>query len=290
MLLAGKTRQTAGRFGWNGRIGFAVAVAASGLSAAAPVSAGPSWPAEVKAGYTISFAGIEVGGFRFQSNVTGRRYVLDSEARIKVLFGAFKWNSKARTEGVLRSKPTPKLFDLKYNTRKKHVQTTMQFAGNDVSLLRNRPPARYTPKHVPLQKRHLTGVVDPMTAIMAMTDGGSRNPCQRVLDVFEGKMRLRIELSPKGQIAIRDRKPNGLPAYGLVCRVKVTPVAGYKRGSAVAKLSESETIEIVLRPVPTANTFIPYRIVIPTGYGTVVIASKWVEIVDERAQRIALRY
>jgi hypothetical protein len=55
-------------------------------------------------------------------------------------------------------------------------------------------------------------------------------------------------------------------------------------------MATSDGIEVVLRPVPAADLFVPYQITVPTGYGTVSIVSRNVEIEGEQQQRIALRY
>ena len=156
--------------------------------------------------------------------------------------------------------------------------------------LANRPPLKELSKRVAIKPEHLKNVMDPMSAIMAMTLGAKRNPCQGSVDVFEGRMRFKLALEAKGQRRIEERGNSGQPRLGAVCRVRFTPIAGHKPSKSMTEMANNRNIEVVLRPVPDADLFVPYLITVPTGYGTVAIASRRVEIVDGRRQRIALRH
>ena len=245
---------------------------------------------QVAADYKIRYAGIKIGSFQFNSTVAGRRYELTSNSRVKLLFGAFKWSSQSNTKGVVSRDPRPKSFDFVYYIKKKRKSASMKFKRGRVVALSNNPRVNYTSKHVPLRPEHLVGVLDPMTAIMRMTRGASGDPCRQSAEIFDGKRRLRLKLSPKGRRQIAERKPSGQPRFGYVCRIRFTPIAGHKKTSQINSLAKNRDIEIVLRPVPSAKLLVPYEINIPTGFGTVSIVARSINIDNGRQQRIALRH
>ena len=245
---------------------------------------------KVAANYKIRYAGIKIGSFQFNSKIAGRRYELTSNSRVKLLFGAFKWSSQSNTKGVVSRNPRPKSFDFVYYVKKKRKSASMKFKRGRVVALSNSPRVNYTNKHVPLRPEHLVGVMDPMTAIMRMTRVAGKNPCSQSAEIFDGKRRLRLKLSPKGRRPIVERKPSGQPGFGYVCRIRFTPIAGHKKSSRINSLANNRDMEIVLRPVPSAKIVVPYEINIPTGFGTVSIVARSINIDNGRKQRIALRH
>lgn len=245
---------------------------------------------EVAASYGIAFAGVDVGSLSFNSRMGRRRYEIETRSKVSVFFGAFKWRSESLTEGSLGRQATPRKFDFKYKIKRKRKAASVKFARGNVVSLKNEPPVRYGRKYVPLTRKHLAGVIDPMTAILRMTLVKSGNPCNSSADIFDGKRRMRLSLSPKGKRRIRERKPSGQPSYGYVCRIKFTPIAGHKKTSQIAHVAKNNGIEIVLRPIPSAKLLVPYQINVPTTFGTVAIYARRIDVTKGAGQRIAMRY
>lgn len=244
---------------------------------------------KVAADYRIKFSGVKIGSFQFNSTIQGRRYQLTSNSRVKIFFGAFKWNSQSTTNGVLARTAEPQSFDFNYKIKKKRKSASVQFKRGSVVAVKNTPRVNYTKKYVPLRPEHLKDVLDPMTAIMRMTRVSSGKPCRQTAEIFDGKRRLRLRLSPKGKRTIKERHASGQPGFGYVCRIRFTPIAGHKRNSHINHLAKNRDMEIVLRPVPSANLLVPYEIVIPTMVGTVSISARSINIVNGSNQRIAMR-
>ena len=85
-----------------------------------------------------------------------------------------------------------------------------------------------------------------------------------------------------------EQAPSGQPDVAHVCRVKYLPIAGHKADSDTSFMAANNEIEVALRPIPSANVFIPYQITIPTMAGSATIVSKRVEIVSPGKPQIAL--
>ena len=268
-----------------------VVIAAVFLCGFAGSASANRWPSEVDARYKISFAGITIGHFQFRSQVAKNKYELTSNSKFSVFFGTYKWASNTKTNGVtVRGEPYVRNFGLEYRTKKKRGSTNVTFRKGKVLSAENQPPARISRKHVPLTAEHLKGVLDPMTAIMLITRGRKGNPCSSRYEIFDGRRRFRVVLSRKGRTRIDERKRSNQPRYGYVCGLRYEPIAGHKKNRQVNYLANTRDIRIILRPVPAANVFVPYRIAIPTIGGQIVIASSHVDIVNAQRQKIALRH
>ena len=78
------------------------------------------------------------------------------------------------------------------------------------------------------------------------------------------------------------------PGMAHVCRVRYLPIAGHKVDSDTKYMAANDAIEVMLRPIPSANVFVPYQITIPTIAGVATIVSKRVDIVLNGKPQIAL--
>jgi Protein of unknown function (DUF3108) len=267
-------------------------VAALGvLAGLAGQAAAEGWPAKVKAGYDVDFNGLNVGTFEFTSTQDGTNYTLVGNGKLSLLFGAFKWTGDTKSLGrMVENQPKPQSFAFNYNGGKKVGSTRINYLGDTVGSVLHEPPKEPKPGTVPVLPQHLKAVLDPLSAILALTKGTTNNPCTRRISVYDGKERFDLLLSPRGVVQIAEQKPSGQPGTGFVCRVKYIPIAGHKIDQETKFMASSDQIEIVLRPIPSANVFVPYKITVPTAAGPATLISRKVEITTAAQQQIALSH
>ncbi len=249
----------------------------------------------VNAVYRISFNGLDLGQFVFQSSSHKKKYVLSGNARISALLGAFSWRSTTRSTGqITRVGFKPDHYAFNFKSNKKRGGVNMRFNGNSVSQVLSRPPIKKSRRRVPLKQRHLKGVLDPMSAILALTNSKNGtisgvNPCaNKPLRVFDGKQRFNLKLSFKRIEPLSNRSNNNQPNIAYVCRIKYVPISGHKMNDETKFMSGTNDIEVWLRPVPRAKMFIPYYVAIPTMFGTASLTSNRVNIDMPGLGRIAL--
>ncbi len=248
------------------------------------------WPAQVNAVYSITFNGFDIGTFEFNSAVNGHSYALTGDAKLSALLGAFTWRGTTKTSGALgRGQPRPAGYTFSYAGTGKTGSVQLGFTGDAVSNVSLLPvPTPPQTPTVPLREPHLKGVLDPLSAVMALSRATAANPCDRKLAVFDGRQRFDLLLSYKRQEHVRETRPSGQPGVAFVCRVRYQPVAGHKINDETRAMAASQDIEISLRPVPSANLFVPHQIVIPTGAGTATLTAVRIQIVTPRNEQIAL--
>lgn len=270
----------------NGR---SLAAACSLTFAASAAHASDEWPSRVQATYDVGFAGVNVGTYEFTSTAEGTKYTVSSNAKLSLLMGALHWTGSTQATGNLSGNAAkPQSFGFDYQAQSKKGSTHMAFTDETVTQVLHTPPAKIKPDIIPVQPQHLKGVLDPLTAVLAISRGSNGNPCNRRIPVYDGSQRFDLVLSPKGQVQVSDKQASGQPNHGYVCRVRYVPIAGHKPDDATKFMSQNNDIEIVLRPVPSANVFVPYSVTIPTIAGSATLVARRINLVTAGQQQIAL--
>jgi hypothetical protein len=266
-----------------------------GLIASAPASPAAdepragAWPSEVQAHYKITFNGFDLGSFRFQARTGDGGYALDGNAEISALLGAFTWQGITRASGKVEgSAPRPAGYSFAFRSSSKTGSVVLGFDKSGVKSVTALPPPEPDPDVVPVKDHHLKGAIDPLSAVMALTRSAGANPCDRRLQVFDGKQRFDLELSFRRQQRIVETRPSGQPDQGYVCGVRYVPIAGYKANAETEQMSKSAKIEVVMRAVPSANLHVPHQITIPTIAGLAMLTAERIEIKTGKSGDIAL--
>lgn len=160
----------------------------------------------------------------------------------------------------------------------------MGFGNGAVKSLELSPTLIEPADTVPLQPAHLRGVLDPLSAILALSRPRDGNPCNQKIPVFDGKVRFDLAFSFKEDAPIADT-PRG-PAVEMVkvCRVRVLPIAGHRDDEASTQLKRNTGIEVAFRAIPSAKLFVPHRITVPTFAGSAVLTSHSVHIRTQNEQ------
>ncbi|MGQ0455753.1 MAG: DUF3108 domain-containing protein [Hyphomicrobium sp.] len=269
---------------------FTVAAASAIVGASAGQAADASWPETVSARYKLYFNGFDVGSYRFESRFNGKVYDATSNANVSALFGAFKWKGDIKGEGAADAvRPRPVGYKLTFKTKSKKGSVELGFNAGSVASVDLQPDKSPSSEAVPLEPEHYKNVFDPMSAILAITRSANKNPCEKRIPIFDGKVRFDLLMSYKMEQPIADAAPSGQPERLVVCRVKYAPIAGHKPKDFENPWVDYNAIEIALRPIPSANIFVPYRVTIPTTLGSAVMMAETVDITTAGHAQIALK-
>jgi hypothetical protein len=261
------------------------------FSAAGGAAASEPWPHEVQAVYKVHFNGIELGNIAFNATVHAQTYALSGDAQLSALLGVLQWKGETRTAGTLAgNNPKPAGYTFDFNGIGKSGSVRMNFAGDSVVNVSHIPPLPPETDLVPVREQHLKGVLDPLSAFMALSRSTSSNPCERTISVFDGRQRFDLKLSFRRQERVTEARPSGQPGIAFVCHVRYIPIAGYRMTEETQHMATAPGLEVALRPVPSANLFVPYQITIPTAVGSATLTSHWVQITTQNKGQIALVY
>jgi hypothetical protein len=274
---------------------FAVPFAALVLGLVAPAAgepkvvkvAPPSPPVDISASYQISLNGFNLGGLTFNARIQNGTYTADSDVHLSALLGAFKWHGVTRTTGTFAgAAPQPQGYSFEYDGSARSGSVEMGFTGKDISAIKVLPLTFAATDTIPVERQHLKGALDPLSAIITLVRGDAAAPCAKKLAIFDGRQRFELALSQR-RIDTIGTTSSGEPVTAVVCRVKYTPIAGYRPNAETAALAANNGIEIAFRRHSGAGLLVPHRVVLPTMAGDAVIEAEKVSIDTPRHGAIA---
>jgi Protein of unknown function (DUF3108) len=279
------------RMGAGSAIGRLAAVGLGLMALAAPCAAQAAepWPASVTARYKLQYNGINMGTLEFASTTGTKDYKLKTTAQVKLLFGAIKWDGDTTVTGAIaQAAPSPASYVFDWKKNKKGGAIKLAFAGGNATSVSVEPPSSPSDDTVPLKDEHRKNVLDPLSAVMALTRADGPAPCDRKASVFDGKHRFDVSMSFKRQTQIAPKKPGGSSTIGYVCRLNYLPVAGHKANADSKAYVANQDVEVVLQRVSPGNALIPHTLTIPTKWGTGSMVADKIEVTTAAGVRVAL--
>jgi hypothetical protein len=285
-----------GRLSMKLRSRFTLCLAFSALAFCvfAPTARAKDAAKKVNAEYAINFNGIGIGTFKLWSDIYDKEYSLKARASISVLAGIlFEWVGDTSSSGeVLAKLPRPYSYSFGYRTSDKRETIDVKFSNNIVQEIALNPPQKPSSARVPVTRNHMRNVVDPLSAVVMLTnisaDKKAQEVCSRKLPIFDGKSRYDLKLSYKSTKTVNSSFGYNGPAY--VCKVKFLPIAGHKSGDEESSFAaKNEGIEIWMIPLQQADLYVPYYINIPTPVGTASLISTGFSVEGGEAQRAMIR-
>jgi Protein of unknown function (DUF3108) len=279
------------RLGGGSALGRLVAVGLGMFVAAAPhvALAAEPWPASVNARYKLQYNGINMGTLDFASTTGAQGYQLKTSAHVKLLFGAIRWDGDTTVTGAIaQAAPLPASYVFDWKKNKKGGAIKLAFAGGNATSVSVEPPSSPSDDTVPLTEEHKKKVLDPLSAVMALTRADGPAPCDRKVSVFDGKHRFDVAMSFKRQTQIAPKKPGGASTIGYVCRLSYAPIAGHKANADTKAYVANQDVEVVLQRVSPGNALIPHTLTIPTKWGTGSMVADKIEVTTVAGVRVAL--
>jgi hypothetical protein len=241
------------------------------LAALAVFLSHPAGAAEVDAtaSYILTLGGINIAAMKVNLDDDGSRYTLDLSANVAGL-GTLVASGTAKATSTGRSSGASLLaeeFDLETRANGESFTVDVSFAGRDVSAFKVTPPIVDNYDRVPLERRHLTGVGDFLSAFVLKGNGLDKSLCQRQAKIFTGVERFNIAMSYAGDDEATSPR-TGYQGPVVLCTVDYDPVSGHFTSSDITNyLADSDRIIIWYAPLGESGYFIPYRVLLGTNMG-----------------------
>jgi hypothetical protein len=234
----------------------------------------------VRSEYTTSLFGLTLARSSFESTI-GRdgfdvRGTLSSSG-VASLFD--DTHATASVKGRFADeRPLPDSYVVDYVSGDKKKATRVSFSGGAVVRAENSPPVKTDrPDWVPVEKAHLAGVVDPISATLVRADALSK-VCDRTIRIFDGAMRADLKLTHAGYG--RASLP-GFSGETVTCNARFVPVSGYRKGnSSIRFMSQSTGIAIAFAPIADSGVYAPVEASVETRIGTVRVKAVRFEAMD----------
>jgi hypothetical protein len=231
----------------------------------------------LKATYAISIAGLTVGRAEAESRFSGNGYaaaIVGSTSGVSRLVS----DASARLTGnghILGSEVRPATYEMATVENGFSTHVTMAMRQGTVTSVVALPELAEAADRVPVTAAHKTDVVDPLSAFLVPLDRpgtpSGHRACNRTVKVFDGWTRYDVQLSYKETKAI----DGGADTYSgiiIVCGARYVPVAGHRSTrKAVQEMANNKRLEVWLAPVAGVPVLVPFRILIGTNIGDLII-------------------
>jgi hypothetical protein len=241
---------------------------------AAPHSA--SAQGRLDAHYEATLAGIPVGKGAWTIDISDDQFSASAFGGTAGLLKAFAGGTGtgAAQGRVVNGALVSTNYSATTTTSKKSEAIRMVLSGGNVRESAIEPEPPVDPDRIPVTDAHRRGIYDPMSGAMLRVPGTadplSPEACRTGAAIFDGRMRYDLKLDYKRMETVKAEKGYHGPA--VVCSVYFSPVAGYIPDRPVIKyLAAQRNIEIAFAPVAGTRILVPFRMVIPTPFGTAML-------------------
>jgi hypothetical protein len=252
-------------------------LAAALLAGAVTADAARAEDITLHATYAISISGLTVGRVEVKSDFDGNSY----DAIIR---GSTSGPSRIVSDASASMSGNGKFFgsrvlpsDFRMETLESGFATHVSIAmrGGAVTAVSALPPLIQAPDRVPVTPAHKIDVVDPLGAFIIPLDRSGipsgRRACARTVRVFDGWTRYDVPLYYKETKAI-DGDATSYSGRIIVCGARFVPVAGHRTSrKSVQDMASNRRLEVWLAPVGSAPVLVPYRILIGTDLGDLIV-------------------
>jgi len=257
-----------------GFIAGACATAGLVIFAGAPAAADDT---TLKATYAISIAGVTVGKAVAESRFSGSGYtaaIVGSTSGLSRLVS----DASARLTGngqIVGTTVLPATYEMATVENGFSTHVSMAMRQGAVTSVVARPELVEAADRVPVTAANKTDVVDPLSALLVPLDRpgvpNGHRACNRTVKIFDGWTRYDVQLFYKETRAI----DGGADTYAgliIVCGARYVPVAGHRSSrKAVQDMANNKRLEVWLAPVSGVPVLVPFRILIGTEIGDLII-------------------
>jgi hypothetical protein len=226
--------------------------------------------------YEATLAGIPVGKGAWTIDIADDSFSAAASGGTSGLLKAFAGGSGtgAAQGRVVNGALVSSIYSGTTTTSKKSEAIRIVLSNGNVKEYAIEPEPPVDPDRLPVTDAHRRGVYDPMTGSMLRVPGSgdplSPEACRTGAAVFDGRMRYDLKLDFKRMETVKAEK--GYRGPVVVCALYFSPVAGYIPDRPVIKyLAAQRNIEIAFAPVAGTRVLVPFRMVIPTPFGTAML-------------------
>lgn len=226
---------------------------------------------ELTSRYQVSLIGLPVGRASFKTRIEGRSYSVAGSLTSSGLADIIsRTQGSSSVAGTIRGgKLYATRYGLAYSSDRKSFRSDVTFRAGRVASADVAPEVTKPKKdYVPVSRRQLNSVVDPLSGLMLMGKATPESLCRRTLPFFDGWSRLDLKLSPVGT---RPFSTDGYEGDVVVCAVRIRPVSGYRATSRGVKFIARQTLELWFAPIRDTGVHAPVYARIPTEIGPLIL-------------------
>jgi hypothetical protein len=234
--------------------------------AVAPVLAAPT---DGTASYVVNLGGINIASVDIELTDDGSTYRIDIDGNVSGLGSLVARGTAAMaTNGSsANGRLAPQNFALETVADGEVFRVDVGYAVNDAVSFTVNPPLINSIDRVPIERKHLLGVTDALSAFLLRGDALDAGLCNHRRSIFTGLERFDIAMRFEALQEATSRR-TGYQGPVVLCNIKYTPVAGHFTTSEITTaLAQTDRILIWYAPLGSSGYFLPYRVLMTTSMG-----------------------
>ncbi len=226
-------------------------------------------PVNANARYIVSLGGVNIATVKINLKDDGNNFDLTLGANISgigtlVASGSASATTTGRSNN---SSLTPKVMNISTKAKNKDFSVNVQYSGKNASGFQVDPPLINNIGRIPIERKHLLGVSDPIGSFILKGKKFNEQLCNNNLKIFTGLERFNIKMNYIKQQTATSSK-TGYQGPVILCSMNYKPVSGhYKTSGMSTYLANSKRMLIWYAPLKDTSYSIPYRIIIGTSAG-----------------------
>ena len=234
-----------------------------------PVSASEN---ETDLHYSVYLGGLYLGSIETEVRQGKSNYKIQSAARTNATFKwVLNWFAKGETEGLVslyKFFPQQHQHKSTWNDNVRVVSMDYTNAG-EVQVQKTDTREGPSSKLTPIDPASLTNTLDPMTAILTMTNRLEKGEgCKAELPIFDGHRRYDIMLSEKPARYFKPSRYSVFEGNAIGCKIDIVRKGGFpvKRNYDRDPNANQEVIVWVGAPIENGHV-VPVRLRMETQFG-----------------------
>lgn len=221
------------------------------------------------ADYVVSLAGINMASVEVKFMDDGSHFDLDLGADVSGV-GTLVASGTARADSSGTSKTgalNANGFNLETHANGESFSVDVEYTSGNATGFQIQPPVVNNVGRIPIERKDMTGVTDPMASFILKGDSLSPNLCDRTLSIFTGMERFDIKMSFGANDTATSQR-TGYQGPVVLCRLRYVPISGHFEQSEITQyLAQSDKILIWYAPLNNSGYYIPYRVLMGTSVG-----------------------
>ncbi len=213
----------------------------------------------VSAKYKISYLGLSVGTMNNTLTASKTRYAVSGGAKsnsvVSIITDA---RAKFSSSGTIAGdRVIPDSHDLSYRSSKRKGKLKIAFSGGAIEKMSSKPKVKYKRDAIPVEKQHMQNVQDPVSSLIFPVKrqhiGKGDRVCNRVLPIFDGRVRMNLELFYKSTSTVQVK---GFSGQVFNCAVRYRPIAGIRPHKKNVKfMMANRDIEVTMARIGDSNAY-----------------------------------
>ncbi len=239
------------------------------LLLSSPVSASED---ETDLHYSVYLGGLYLGSIETEVRQGKSSYKIQSAARTNAAFNwVFSWFANGETEGLVSlDKFFPRQHQHK-STWNQNVRTVSLDYENTGEVKVQKTVSRKEPadKYTPIDPASLTNTIDPMTAILTMSNRLEKGMgCKAELPIFDGHRRYDMLLSEKPGRYFKPSRYSVFEGNAIGCKIDIVRKGGFPSNRNYERDPNANQEVVVWVGAPIENGHVvPVRMRMDTQFG-----------------------